>query len=106
MYDDSHDAITPAARELIQRHLRSLDHVEAALYLASAPHQPRAADEVAAQRRWSSAIAIQILTDLTETGLVAADDERFTLAAAIRDGSRLAGDWTRCTITTRSRSFA
>jgi hypothetical protein len=68
----THEEISAAVRELINRHVRSMDHAEAALYLAKAPDRAHRAESVAADHRWSGTIAQQVLTDLTETGLTTA----------------------------------
>jgi predicted RNase H-related nuclease YkuK (DUF458 family) len=66
------DEISTATRELINRHMRSMDHAEAALYLANAPDQAHQPETVAVDHRWSRGIAKQVLADLTETGLATA----------------------------------
>jgi hypothetical protein len=84
------DEISQAARTLINRHIRSIDHAEAALHLASEPNQTHGADEVAARYRWSREIASRVLADLTDTGFATAIDGRFQFAPSVADAGALA----------------
>lgn len=82
----THDEIPHAARELINRHLRSMDHAEAALYLAAAADEAHRAELVAAEHRWSHAIANQVLADLTDSGLAVMDNGTYRIDMS--DGAR------------------
>lgn len=72
----------PAVRELINRHIRSMDHAEAVLHLSQAPGQTHNADAVAARHRWARATAAQVLDELTESGLATASGGGYRLADA------------------------
>lgn len=68
------DDVALPVRQLIHRHVRSMDHAEAVLFLAASPGEPRHLDAVAASHRWPSHLAAQVLDDLVESGMAAADD--------------------------------
>src|SRR5690349_20858128 len=81
------DEMAPAVRELIHRHLRSMDHAEATLHLAESPdgaHQP---NTVAGHHRWTEAVAAQVLDDLAESGLVVRDERGYRLAPGACDAA-------------------
>jgi hypothetical protein len=78
-------------RALINRHIRSMDHAEVALYLSRHPDRAPDADELAEQHHWSREIAVQVLSDLTETGLTTATHGRFQLSSATVEPSALEG---------------
>lgn len=78
------DEIAPAVRELINRHIRSMDHAEAVLHLADAPGQAHEAETVAERHRWARGIAARVLAELADTGI----------ATAVPGGYRLASDGT------------
>jgi hypothetical protein len=73
------EEISPAARELINRHLRSMDHAEAALFLADEPDRAHRPESVADRHRWSGGLARRVLADLTETGLTTAEHGAYRL---------------------------
>jgi hypothetical protein len=85
------DDVALAVRQLIHRHIRSMDHAEAALYLASAPGGARDVETVAAQHRWASRLAARVLNDLVETGLVVSKDGEYRLASDSADAAELSG---------------
>jgi len=84
------DDIAPTVRQLIHRHARSMDHVEAALHLAQAPGDIHLAEAIAARYHWARGIAAQVLADLTETGLALPVDGGYRLAADAVDAADLA----------------
>lgn len=85
------DEIAPTVRELIHRHARSMDHVEAALHLADAPNATHEADVIAARYRWGRGIAARVLADLVDSGFAFRDATGYRLAADAVDPSDLAG---------------
>jgi len=84
------DDIQPAVRELINRHIRSMDHAEVALQLSKAPDQMHDADAVATRHRWAHETAVQVLNELTESGLAAVSGGRYRLATDAADSATLA----------------
>jgi hypothetical protein len=85
------DDIAPAVRELINRHIRSMDHAEAALHLANAPTRSHEAETMAARHRWANGIAAQVLGDLADSGLATPADGGYRLSADASDANALAG---------------
>jgi hypothetical protein len=83
------DTLAPALRDLINRHLRSMDHVEALLHLAGAPDQACSVEAVAAKHRWSRGIAQQVLHDLRDTGAAVSGDRGFRIATDTVDDPAL-----------------
>ena len=76
----SHDEISSAARGLINRHIRSIDHAEAALHLAEVADRAHAPPDLAALYRWSDGLAEQVLRDLVESGFAIAVDGGYKVA--------------------------
>jgi len=85
------DDIAPAVRELINRHIRSIDHAEAVLHLANAPNRAHDAETVAARHRWARGTAAQVLDDLAESGLATPTDGGYRLAPDAAGANALAG---------------
>jgi hypothetical protein len=83
------DEIAPAVRELINRHIRSMDHVEAVLQLADAPGETHAAESVASRHRWAHNVAHQVLRDLTDSGIATPVDGGYRLATEAVDAAAL-----------------
>jgi hypothetical protein len=81
------DEIAPAVRELINRHIRSMDHAEAVLHLADAPGQAHEAETVAARHRWARGIAARVLAELAESGIATAVEGGYRLAADVAEGT-------------------
>ena len=74
------EEIAPEVRELINRHIRSMDHAEAVLHLAGAPTQAHEAETVAARHRWARGIAARVLAELADSGIATAIDGGYRLA--------------------------
>lgn len=84
------EEIAPGVRELINRHLRSMDHAEALLHLVAAPHDVHRVDAIATRHRWARGVAAQVLSDLADTGIAVRSDAGFRLAGDATDESALA----------------
>jgi len=82
--------LTPTVLQLIHRHARSMDHVEAVLHLAETPADCHQAEAIAARYHWARGIAAQVLADLAETGLALRVDDGYRLAADVIDPADLA----------------
>jgi hypothetical protein len=84
------EELAPGVRDLINRHLRSMDHAEALLHLVDAPNDAHRLDAVATRHRWARAVAAQVLADLVDTGIAIQSNDGFRLATGAVDGSCLA----------------
>lgn len=84
------DEIAPAVRELINRHIRSMDHAEAVLHLADAPGQTHEAEQVAERHRWARGIAARVLADLADSGIATAVAGGYRLATDAPDAAAIA----------------
>ena len=84
------DDIAPDVRELINRHLRSMDHAEALLHLVDAPRDAHGLDAIAFSHRWTRGVAAQVMSDLVDTGIALQSDAGFTLASDATDGQSIA----------------
>ncbi|HEY4129105.1 MAG TPA: hypothetical protein VGM50_00700 [Gemmatimonadaceae bacterium] len=83
------ETIPPTVRELINRHIRSIDHAEAVLHLFSAPHETHDVDAIARRYAWARGTAAQVLADLAKSGIAAPVDAGYRLAINATDSATL-----------------
>lgn len=85
------DEIPIAVRALIHKHIRSIDHAEAALELAEHPRRGHTIGTLAGRFRWTGDLTERVLDDLVASGLAVADDDGYRFAAQSADAA-LIGD--------------